>query len=124
MQFEYTHKAGSGIYTIKFIEPVKVKSTAEDVLITTLYRLGGKLVGKATWEFSFPISLHVIKEIIRNTCFVCGGLMKDSTALDNTIVSFNDFGNDAGQRGSTQSKTGEAVIKKVRKCSSCGHSHT
>jgi len=53
---------------------------------------------------------HVIQTIIRNTCFVCGGLMKDSTAFQNTLVSSNDFGDDAGSRGTTQSRVGPAVI--------------
>ena len=50
--------------------------------------------------------------------------MEDSTAYINTIVSFDDFGNDAGERGTTVSRCGPVKIIKVRKCSACGHSHT
>ena len=58
----------------------------------------------------------------RNQCRVCGGEGKPSKAMLNTLVSFNDFGNDAGQRGTTQSRIGEANLVDCIKCSSCGHS--
>lgn len=62
--------------------------------------------------------------LVGNSCFECGGLMKDGTALDNTWVGFDDFGGDAGQRGTTVSKVGQPIMKQVRKCTVCGHSHT
>lgn len=57
-----------------------------------------------------------------NICRVCGDTSKPSTGLLNGLVSFNDFGNDAGLRGSTQSRVGEAKLVEVNKCPSCGHS--
>ena len=88
-------------------------------------RIGGKFdFNTNTWIFPPFINLQIIEEVIHNTCFVCGGLMKDSTAFQNTLVSSDDFGNDSGQRGTTQSRVGEPQYLKVRKCSSCGHSHT
>ncbi len=50
------------------------------------------------WKFPSFITAEVIQETIRNTCFVCGGLMRD----DEHPYSF----------------------EKLRKCTSCGHSHT
>lgn len=88
-------------------------------------RLGGKFQPEiGCWTFPKNIHSHVIELIIKNTCFVCGGLMKDSTAFQNTLVSSDDFGNDTGQRGTTQLRVGEAKQIKVRKCIICGHSHT
>jgi rubrerythrin len=48
--------------------------------------------------------------------------MVSSTALKNTWVSFDDFGNDAGQPGTTENRIGKAVKVKVWKCPECGHS--
>ncbi len=78
----------------------------------------------SVWKFPIFISSQILEEIIKNTCIECGGLMSDGQALDNTWVSSDDFGGDALKRGSTISKQGPAVFKKVRKCTSCGHSHT
>jgi len=50
--------------------------------------------------------------------------MQDGEALDNTYVYYDDFGGDAGQPGTTGSKQGPAKIIQVRKCQTCGHSHT
>lgn len=58
---------------------------------------------------------------MNNTCN-CGGQGKPSKALLNTLVPFNDFGNDAGQRGTTQSRQGTAQLVDCLKCDKCGHS--
>ena len=52
----------------------------------------------------------------------CGGIGKHSKALLNTLVSFSDFGNDAGKRGTTQSRVGKAKMVDCIKCQTCGHS--
>ena len=57
-----------------------------------------------------------------HTCRECNTIAKPSTALLNGLVSFNDFGNDAGGRGTTQSRVGKAEVVNVDKCPSCGHS--
>lgn len=55
-------------------------------------------------------------------CNKCKSDMKPSKALMNTLVSFNDFGNDAGSRGTTLSRNGKAVLIDCYKCITCGRS--
>lgn len=55
-------------------------------------------------------------------CKKCGGNCKSSKALNNTLISFNDFGNDAGSRGTTMSRVGKSKLIDCLKCESCGHS--
>lgn len=124
MKFKYNES--SEINTIKFMTPLKTKLVTITVLVKTFQRLGAKFPNGTLGEIEFPsfITSQVIQEIINNTCFVCGGLMTNGQALDNTWVGFDDFGGDAGQVGTTISKIGPPIMKNVRKCSSCGHSHT
>lgn len=56
-------------------------------------------------------------------CRECGGETKDSKVLVNSLVSFNDFGGDAGKRGTTQSRVGTAKLQNCKKCVDCGHSY-
>jgi hypothetical protein len=84
-------------------------------------RIGGKFdFNTNTWIFPPFINLQIIEEVIHNTCFVCGGLMKDSTAMVDQKYEFEHdlYGT------VTQTIPGHAKQIKVRKCSSCGHSHT
>ena len=62
------------------------------------------------------------KRIGKKTCKICGGKGKSSKALDNQYTASDDFGNDAGQPGTTMSKNGKAVLITCVKCSDCGHS--
>lgn len=55
-------------------------------------------------------------------CRECGTKAELSKALLNTLVSFDDLGNDAGQRGTTQSRMGPAELVDCHKCPNCGHS--
>lgn len=55
-------------------------------------------------------------------CKECGCIGKPSKALLNQLVSFDDFGNDAGKPGTTQSRHGEAKEVDCLKCPNCGHS--
>lgn len=55
-------------------------------------------------------------------CRECGGKCTPSQAYNNTLVSFDDFGGDAGQRGTTQSRIGPGKLVNCYKCNSCGHS--
>lgn len=124
MQFTLDHKVGTDYVTVTF-KPHSVKGIALLNICDTYLRLGGEMIDTVSnWKFPPFITAQIIQEIIHNTCFVCGGLMKDSTAFLNDSVSFDDFGNDAGQQGTTQSRVGKAKQIKVRKCTSCGHSHT
>lgn len=75
------------------------------------------------WIFPEHVNKRTIETIIRNTCFKCGGSMKPSKAFINEMVSSNDFGNDAGQRGTTLSPVGKPKLINVNKCSCCGHSY-
>lgn len=55
-------------------------------------------------------------------CKECGCIGKPSKTLLNDWVSFDDFGNDAGKRGTTQSRHGAAKEVDCLKCPNCGHS--
>ena len=55
-------------------------------------------------------------------CPKCKITMIKSKALQNTLHYSNDFGNDAGQRGTTGSRSGEAILINVIKCPQCGYS--
>lgn len=125
MQFNYHHNVRSGIAIVTFTNFNISKVAAKEKLFSNFKIVGGNNPQfELEWAFPSFVPAFVIAEIIANTCFVCGGLMTDSTAFQNTYVSFDDFGNDAGQRGTTQSRVGPAKQIKVRKCSQCGHSHT
>lgn len=122
MQFKIN--VGTDYTTVNFYNISKLKEESRIKLYEVLNKLG-MTFGKGE-EIRFPafITSEVLEQVIHNTCFVCGGLMQDGVALENTWVSFDDFGGDAGQYGTTCSKIGQPVMKQVRKCSSCGHSHT
>jgi DNA-directed RNA polymerase subunit M/transcription elongation factor TFIIS len=55
-------------------------------------------------------------------CRECGSQGKESKSLLNTLLSFNDFGNDSGRRGTTQARVGPVKLVDSIKCVSCGHS--
>lgn len=62
------------------------------------------------------------QESIDNTCKKCVGVALPSKGFVNQLVSYSDFGNDAGDRGTTQSRSGKATLQDCMKCTSCGHS--
>lgn len=125
MQFTVNHKIGDNFINVEFkTDIVTLQLLNMESLKQTFQRVGGIFQDDYTFNFPLYITSQVISEIIHNTCFICGGLMQDSTALQNSLVSFDDFGNDAGKPGSTQSFSGPAKQITVRKCSQCGHSHT
>jgi hypothetical protein len=55
-------------------------------------------------------------------CCKCNSPCKESSGLLNTLTSSEDFGDDRGKPGTTQSRTGLAKLVKCMKCSNCGHS--
>lgn len=106
MQFEM-HKKYGELYTSLTFKPHKVQGQALVSVIETLLRLGGKMGDTVSeWKLPYGITKEAIQQVIANTCFVCGGLMKDSERIGNL--------------------TTELPVKKVkiRRCSICGHSHT
>lgn len=56
------------------------------------------------------------------TCKKCNGKGKPSKALNNTLIGFDDFGGDVGDRGTTMSRVGPAKMVDCIKCENCGHS--
>ena len=120
MQFE--HKVGTDYVTVNFYSINKLKEESRIKLYEVLNKLG-MTFGKGD-EIRFPkhITSKVLEEVIRNTCFVCGGLMKDSTAFKNQDII--EIPNGLSMTSHVYSNAGEAKQIKVRKCSSCGHSHT
>ena len=54
-------------------------------------------------------------------CKKCGAQAILSKGYGNAYISHNDFGNDAGNRGTTQTKVTGKVVDCL-KCSGCGHS--
>lgn len=95
MQFILTPNFKQKTISVKFITPISPSFWKS--LTSTLYKIGGTYQNNPIeWTFPYHITGQIIQEIIHNTCFMCGGLMKDSTAIK----------------------------VNVRKCSQCGHSHT
>lgn len=120
MQFEYQHKAGDETCTILFYELSSMKRFVIESFYRSFHYIGGKSQGTANyWKFPSFVSVNVIKEIIHNTCFVCGGLMQDGEATKNDDLYHENSGNTT-----VWPNTGKPKILQVRKCSSCGHSHT
>lgn len=72
------------------------------------------------------VTSQVIQEIIRNTCFKCGGLMKDGQAIQNgkLLVSSYDSAVGTYQGVIEYPDVNNHSVIKVRKCTVCGHSHT
>ncbi len=119
MQFTLDHKVGTDYVTVTLSGKVSPLIWCE--FFTKLQYLGGKqaVEGQSDiWLLPTFVTAQIIQEIIHNTCFVCGGLMKDSTA----IVDHKFVYTDAGKELWKNSKFAKQVL--VRKCQSCGHSHT
>jgi hypothetical protein len=125
MQFQLTHDFRKQTVEVLFTAQL-FKYNVVKAFESTFTRIGGTMDDKGLWTFPSFVSSSLLQEIIKNTCFVCGGLMKDSTAMlqgECYVESYDNFVN-----------TYQGVIKhlnnndtkqiKVRKCSSCGHSHT
>lgn len=105
MQFEINHKVGTDYLTVTFLTSQSFDFWAS--FANSLKVIGGEpQTTLRTWKFPSFITSQVITEIIHNTCFVCGGLMKDEEI---TVKVPNTF------RGN---------LTKTRKCTVCGHSHT
>ena len=87
----YQHKIGQDFVLATFYGDItKLKPTLS--LELSFERLGGEYMPEMSGEhgiiFKFPafVSAGTLHEIIRNTCFECGGLMKDGIAIQNQIL--------------------------------------
>lgn len=121
MQFEMNHKVGTDYSTVRFAH-FDFSPSVKASLLLSFNRIGGKKISDTLWEFPSFITSEVLQETIHNTCFVCGGLMKDGTAFKNEDII--EVPNGLSMTSHVYSNAGEAKQIKVRKCQSCGHSHT
>ena len=113
MQFEMNYEAGKDFTKVTFTADLfKMKQSIIEILRTTFERIGAIDNKNGTFMFPVFIDSSVIKTIIRNTCFVCGGLMKDDNKLSLPFINSN------------QCSVKLFKDNKVRKCVQCGHSHT
>ena len=121
MKFEMY--VGTDYSTVKFIgNYLSMDYRVRDKFVRYFQRIGGQLTEGGNWIFPSFITSEVIREIIHNTCFVCGGLMKDSTAFKNEDIV--EVPNGLSMTSHVFEGAGEAKQIKVRKCIACGHSHT
>lgn len=127
MQFEMNHKIGTDYSTVRFTANiVTLKLLNIGRLKEALARIGGQFQEDYSWRFPLCITSEVLSEVIHNTCFVCGGLMKNGQAIQEgkMFVSSYDSGVDTYQGQIEYPNPNDSKVIKVRKCSACGHSHT
>ncbi|MEY2703857.1 MAG: hypothetical protein RLY43_2496 [Bacteroidota bacterium] len=94
---------------------------------TSFQRIGGEFQPEmGCWTFPKNVHSHIIELIIHNTCFVCGGLMKDGVALQQgkVIAESYDSAMDTYLGEIEYPYNKDTKLIKVRKCQACGHSHT
>ena len=120
MKFEYNHKIGQPMVSVKFEHDLNFK--AENTFNKALMLLGGKQITIIQWELPLCITPQVIEQVINNFCYNCGGLMTDGEAIVND--TFRSIEEDERGGFTTFTDPKYAHVKKVRKCQSCGHSHT
>ena len=104
MQFEYSHKIGTDYATVTFGgQFLRFKPVVAQALISKFEKLGGEFEtdNYCICRFEKHITVEMIKKAIHNTCYECGGLMKDDLKDVNHIAAIP-----------------------IRKCTVCGHSHT
>lgn len=100
MQFQYEHKVGDDHVTVILFG--KAKSSTAFALADHFERIGGTCEKTFDcWKFPNYITSKTIGEIIRNTCFECGGMVKDSDTFYKK----------------------DGVFLPIRKCKECNHSH-
>lgn len=117
MQFIYHYQIGAECSNVMFRNFNKLSNKPKGILIKIFFRLGAKINGEPNkWLFPPFITSEIIQTVINNTCFKCGGLMRDSYAFKNEDLVHNER--------IVWKDSGEAKQIKVRKCTQCGHSHT
>lgn len=118
MQFELSHRIGETFNDVR-LSFDRMNTATIVSLAKSFNRIGGKAIGYTLWRFPSFITSEVIQEIIHNTCFECGGLMGDSTAIQNESLRIKTSQGEIHYPDGNNTK-----VIKVRKCQSCGHSHT
>lgn len=107
MQFEFISKLGN---TRMLFNESDFNDQVNAAFKTKFETIGGQrnfiIQGIRQWKFPDHITSQVIQEIIHNTCFVCGGLMKNKMKM------------------LTYEENPNSLTKIIRMCSQCGHSHT
>lgn len=120
MKFEMN--IGTDYSTVTFTGHLyRLPEKAHKSLMNVFEKMGGVVDHEInSCEFRFPsfISSLVIAQVIHNTCFVCGELMKEGEA----IVDHKYVYTDAGKELWKNSEFAKRI--NVRKCTVCGHSHT
>lgn len=123
MQFEMNHNVSEQVCKVTFLHPEKVKKESWKVLDEIFQRLGANQCDNGSYLFPSFIRASMLDEIIYNTCYVCGGLMKDGQAIQNGVVKVYEEYERSICYTPYVDPTNHSLIK-VRKCISCGHSHT
>lgn len=105
MQFTVNQKVGNDYFHVTLDGHLSAKVLQS--MFAVFEKIGGSNPSECwdIWKFPSYITSQTIAQIIHNTCFVCGGIMSDGQALEIP-------------------KASQPIMKQVRKCSSCGHSHT
>jgi len=129
MKFEYRHTIGSDHVTVIFSgQFLRFKPVVTQALVSKFEKFGGEFETDNYSVCVFPshITVEMIKKVIHNTCFVCGGLMKNGQTIQNNkiIVDSYDSAMDTYEGQIEYPDTNNHSIIKVRKCTNCGHSHT
>ena len=112
MQFEISSSLKRVVVTFTNFNISKV--AAKEKLFSNFRIIGGNNpLFELEWVFPPFVTLSLVQEIIHNTCFVCGGLMQNAILLENGKHCISE------EKANTSNNS-----KAIRKCSSCGHSHT
>lgn len=113
MQFELNHKIGTQQTEVTFTGQLyRFKPSVTKALVGAFEKLGGQVdheINSCKYFFPMFVTSEIIEEIIRNTCFECGGLMKDEIQFVNLKL---------------KNKKTDTIQINVRRCTICGHSHT
>jgi hypothetical protein len=126
MQFETKHNITEKVVLVTFSNYTKVKPAAWEQLNKMFKYMGANQCNDNSFLFPNYLNSGIISELIKNTCFVCGGLMKDSTAMLQGKCHVDSYDNaiDTYQGTIEYPDNNSTKQIKIRKCSSCGHSHT
>jgi hypothetical protein len=118
----YEYQVGTS-YNLAAFAGTIFKLKATESLELSMERLGGEFQPDLTsekaivWKFPSYIHSNSIEEILKNTCFECGGLMENGTVIRNQEVRV------LTDNGYIPYPEGPATVQQCRKCTSCGHSH-